>query len=210
MPGIMFAGQNATCSVSAKKLSGQRSSTIVPIICSGTSSSGISLVASRWSNGNSAACSSVNSCTPRSQAGKSPAWIASNSSRRWKSLSACWIFMCSSQMCDCTPSCGRQWNFTNVERPSLSTKRKVWMPKPSIIRRLRGRPRSDSAHMVMCQVSGVSETKSQKVSCALEACGKARSGSIFTAWTKSGNFMASWMAKIGKSLPTRSKLPSWV
>ena len=51
MPGTMCDGQNATCSVSAKKLSGQRSSTMRPITFSGTSSSGISLVASRWSNG---------------------------------------------------------------------------------------------------------------------------------------------------------------
>ena len=47
MPGTTFAGQNATCSVSAKKLSGQRSSTIRPMTFSGTSSSGMSLVASR-------------------------------------------------------------------------------------------------------------------------------------------------------------------
>ena len=41
--------------------------------CSGTSSSGISLVGSRWSNGNASASSSVNSCTPNSHSGKSPA-----------------------------------------------------------------------------------------------------------------------------------------
>ena len=51
MPGTRCDGQNATCSVSAKKLSGQRSSTMRPTTRSGTSSSGMSLVASRWSKG---------------------------------------------------------------------------------------------------------------------------------------------------------------
>ena len=84
------------------------------------------------------------------------------------------------------------------------------MPKPSIIRSERGMPRSLIAHSTMCNVSGDSDTKSQNVSCALAACGKPRSGSIFTAWMKSGNFIASWMANTGRLLPTRSKLPSCV
>jgi catalase len=33
-------------------------------------------------------------------------------------------------------------------------------------------------------------------------------GSGFTAWTKSGNFSASWIKKTGVLLPTRSKIPS--
>ena len=45
---------------------------------------------------------------------------------------------------------------------------------------------------------------------ALAACGKARSGSIFTAWIRSGNFIASWMKNTGMLLPTRSQLPSEV
>ena len=44
--------------------------------------------------------------------------------------------------------------------------RKVWTPKPSIMRKLRGRARSDISHMTVCIVSGISETKSQKVSWA--------------------------------------------
>ena len=48
------------------------------------------------------------------------------------------------------------------------------------------------------------------VSCALAAWGNARSGSIFTACTRSGNFIASWMKKTGMLLPTRSQLPSSV
>ena len=51
------------------------------------------------------------------------------------------------------------------------TMRKVWMPKPSMNRRLRGMARSDMAHMTLCSVSGISETKSQKVSWAEAACG---------------------------------------
>ena len=58
--------------------------------------------------------------------------------------------------------------------------------------------------------SGVKETKSQKLSCADCACGKARSGSSLTACTRSGNLMASWMKNTGMLLPTMSQLPSVV
>ena len=68
--------------------------------------------------------------------------------------------------------------------------------------------RSDIAHISMCVDSGISDTKSQKLSCALCACGKPRSGSSFTAWNRSGNFIASWMKKTGMLLPTSpSPLP---
>ena len=70
--------------------------------------------------------------------------------------------------------------------------------------------RSDIAHMIMCVDSGMSEMKSQKLSCADCACGKPRSGSSLTAWTRSGNLIASWMKKTGMLLPTRSQLPSSV
>ena len=53
MPGTTCDGQNATCSVSAKKLSTLRSSTILPSGVSGTSSSGTSFVGSRTSKSNS-------------------------------------------------------------------------------------------------------------------------------------------------------------
>jgi hypothetical protein len=61
------------------------------------------------------------------------------------------------------------------------------MPNPSIMRRERGNVRSDMIHITICMDSGVSEMKSQNVSCAVADCGKPRSGSIFTAWIKSGN-----------------------
>ncbi|MNV51327.1 hypothetical protein D3C71_1433720 [compost metagenome] len=210
MPGGTLAGQNATCSVSAKKLSGQRLSTMRPTGCRGTSSSGMSLVGSRWSNGKRSASSSVKSCTDSSHSGKSPASMASNRSRRWKSLSADCSLTASSHTVDWMPSLGRQWNFTNVLSPAALTSRKLCTPNPSIMRRLRGMVRSLMAHMIMCMVSGISETKSQKVSCALAAWGNARSGSIFTACTRSGNFIASWMKNTGMLLPTRSQLPSGV
>jgi hypothetical protein len=79
------------------------------------------------------------------------------------------------------PSLGRQWNFTKVLSPAAFTRRKLCTPKPSIMRRLRGMVRSLIAHMIMCIDSGMRDTKSQKVSCALAAWGNARSGSIFTA-----------------------------
>ena len=74
----------------------------------------------------------------------------------------------------------------------------------------RGIVRSDMIHMTMCIDSGVSEMKSQKVSCAVADWGKPRSGSILTAWIRSGNLMASWMKNTGILLPTRSQLPSLV
>ena len=58
--------------------------------------------------------------------------------------------------------------------------------------------------------SGIRETKSQKVSWADCACGQPRSCSSLTAWTRSGNFIASWMKKTGMLLPTMSQLPSSV
>ncbi len=120
------------------------------------------------------------------------------------------IFSASSQTTDCDPSFGRQWNFTKVEAPAASTRRKLWTPKPSIMRNERGMARSDMIHMTMCIASGVSEMKSQNVSWAVAACGKPRSGSSLAAWITSGNLMASWMKNTGMLLPTRSQLPSLV
>jgi hypothetical protein len=58
--------------------------------------------------------------------------------------------------------------------------------------------------------SGTSATKSHSVLWADDACGISLCGSGFTAWTKSGNLMPSWMKNTGMLLPTRSKFPSSV
>ena len=115
-------GQKATCSVSAKKLSGQRSSTMRPMTCNGTSSSGISLVESRWSNGKASACSCVNSCTASSHSGKvargrSPRTGRGGGSRGRRRRSSPprptpWT---------AGPASGRQWNLTKVDVPSALT-----------------------------------------------------------------------------------------
>ena len=136
--------------------------------------------------------------------------IASQRSRRWKSGSAPLILTASFHTTDCMPCFGFQWNLTNVDFPSALTKRKVWTPKPSMNRNERGIARSDMTHMIMCIDSGISEMKSQKLSCAVCACGKPRSGSCFAAWIRSGNLIASWMKKTGMLLPTRSQLPCLV
>ena len=136
--------------------------------------------------------------------------MASHRSRRWKSGSAPLILSASFHTTDCMPSFGFQWNFTKVERPSALTSRKVWTPKPSMNRNERGMARSDMIHMIMCIDSGISETKSQKLSWAVWACGKPRSGSCLAAWMRSGNLIASWMKNTGMLLPTRSQLPSLV
>ena len=106
------------------------------------------------------------------------------------------------------PCFGFQWNFTNVDRPSAFTSRNVWTPKPSMNRNDRGMARSDMAHMSMWVDSGMSETKSQKLSWAVWACGKPRSGSCLAAWIRSGNLIGSWMKNTGMLLPTMSQLPS--
>ena len=59
----------------------------------------------------------------------------------------------------------------NAICPSALMKRKVWTPNPSIMRKLRGIARSDITHMIMCIDSGISEMKSQNVSCADAAWG---------------------------------------
>ena len=64
MPGTRFWTPNATCSVSAKKLSGFRLRTMRPTGVTGTSSSGTILVASSTSKLNLFACSSVKICKP--------------------------------------------------------------------------------------------------------------------------------------------------
>ena len=66
------------------------------------------------------------------------------------------------------------------------------------------------AHMIICSDSGINEMKSQNVSCADAAWGYPLSDSIFTAWIRSGNFIASWMKNTGMLFPTRSKFPCWV
>ena len=73
--------------------------------------------------------------------------------------------------------------------PAAFTKRNVWTPKPSMNRNERGMARSDIAHMSMCVDSGMSDTKSQKLSCAVCACGNPRSGSCLAAWIRSGNLI---------------------
>ena len=136
--------------------------------------------------------------------------MAFHRSRRWKSGSAPLILTASFQTTDCMPSFGFQMNLTKVDSSFAFTSRKVWTPNPCMNRKERGIARSDMTHMIMCIDSGVRLMKSQKLSCADCACGKARSGSGFTAWMMSGNLIASWMKNTGMLLPTRSQLPSCV
>ena len=75
-PGTMFCVQNATCSVSAKKLSTMRSSTSRAIGRTGSTSSGMSFVGSSTSKSNVSAKASSNTWTPSSHSGKSPLLIA--------------------------------------------------------------------------------------------------------------------------------------
>ena len=72
--------------------------------------------------------------TESSNSGKSPDAMAFQRSRRWKSKSAPTSFTASSQIRDVAPMVGLQWNLTKVDFPAASIMRKVWTPKPSIIR----------------------------------------------------------------------------
>ncbi len=90
------------------------------------------------------------------------------------------ILTASFQTTDCSPCLGFQWNLTKVDLPAASTRRKVWTPKPSMVRKERGIARSDMTHMIMWKLSGVRLMKSQKLSWAEAACGNSRSGSGFT------------------------------
>jgi hypothetical protein len=87
MPGTTFCVQNATCSVSAKKLSTTRSRTISTDRRTGTSSSGMILVGSSTSKAKRSAVV-VEQLQPQPHSlGKSPAVMASHVPR-WKSGSA--------------------------------------------------------------------------------------------------------------------------
>src|SRR6185369_11678638 len=119
------ATQNATCSVSAKKLSGFRFSTNRPTGTIGTSSSGTILVASSTSKVKLSACSSVKICSPSSYSGYAPASMASHKSRRWKSESAPEILTASSHTSEWVPAFGFQWNLTKCDSPSALTSRYV-------------------------------------------------------------------------------------
>ncbi len=135
MPGTRWPTWKATCSVSAKKLDGLRLRVSRPIGLTGASSSGTIFVASSRSMP-SKVCSGVSGKVwmPSSHCGYAPASMASARSRRWKSGSTPPAICASSQTWECTPSLGFQWNFTRVVAPSALTSRKVWTPKPSIVR----------------------------------------------------------------------------
>ena len=81
-------------------------------------------------------CSGVsgNTWMPSSHCGNAPDSIASARSRRWKSGSMPAIIWASSHTRECTPGTGFQWNFTSEVSPAALTRRKVWTPKPSIVR----------------------------------------------------------------------------
>ena len=147
---------------------------------------------------------------PRSHSSGAPASMPSAMSRRWKSGSNPAASWASSQTSEWTPATGFQWNFTSTLSPPASTSRKVWTPKPSMVRKERGMPRSLMFQNTWWVASVCRETKSQKPSWADCACGISTSGRGFPAWMMSGNLMPSWMKNTGMLLPTRSKLPSSV
>ena len=73
-------------------------------------------------------------CTPRSHSGNAPDSMAFHRSRRWKSGSMPPSFCDSSHTRLWIPAVGFQWNFTRDVLPLALMRRKVWTPKPSIVR----------------------------------------------------------------------------
>ena len=123
MPGMTLWVPKATCSFSANMLSTFLSRVSRAMTRTGSTSSGMILVASSTSKSNSSANASSKTWTPRSHWGRSPLSIAAWRSRRWKSGSAPLILSASFHTTDCRPWRGFQWNFTNVSSPSAFTKR---------------------------------------------------------------------------------------
>ena len=113
MPGTTWPGWKATCSVSAKKLSGLRLSTSRPTTCTGTSSSGISLVGSSRSKPSCCALALLDQLHAQLPLGEVAARRSRPTGRGgWKSGSLPAIFCASSQASACLPSLGFQWNLT--------------------------------------------------------------------------------------------------
>lgn len=81
-------------------------------------------------------CSGVSGmiCTARSHSAYAPDSMVFQRSRRWKSGSMPPSRWDSSQTRPWTPSTGFQWNLTSDVEPSSATSRKVWTPKPSMVR----------------------------------------------------------------------------
>jgi hypothetical protein len=127
------------------------------------------------------ACSSVNSCTLSSQAGLAGL-------QGFKQVAAMEVVVGGLQRQRFVPHGGLDAQFGSpveldkVLSPWALISRKLCTPNPSMVRRLRGMVRSLMIHITMCMDSGISEMKSQNVSWAEAACGKPRSGSIFTAY----------------------------
>ena len=181
-------------------------------VCTGTSSSGTILVASRMSKLNCSACSSVKICRPSSYSGYAPGLDALPTGRGGGSRGR----RPRSSPPRPTPANACRASGCPVELDEHRFARLVDQAEgvhAEALHRARscaGSRGRDITHISMWVDSGISETKSQKVSCALAACGIWWCGSGLTAWTRSGNFIASWMKNTGMLLPTRSQLPSSV
>ena len=108
--------------------------------------------------------------------------IASQRSRRWKVGDPCppsILGLLPSKSRECTPSTGFQCSFTNVAL-ALARSRSGRCERRSLpsCAGCAECERSLMIHISMWVLSGISETKSQNVSCADCACGISRSGSL--------------------------------
>ena len=168
MPGGMFVGRNATCSVSAKKLSGLRFKTMRPTTCDRHQLLRDQLGRVEHVEGQRVrlllgeqlhAELPLGEVAGRDGLEQVAAVVVGIGAGDLHRLVPAWS--------TAVPSFGPPVELHEGRlRPASLTSRKVWTPKPSIMRNERGMVRSDIAHMIMCVDSGISPMKSQNVSCA--------------------------------------------
>ena len=118
MPGTTCAVQKATCSVSAKKLSGIAVQHQPADRHDRHQLLGHDLGRVEHVEGEALGLLLGEDLQPSSYSGYAPASIASHRSRRWKSGSAPEIFTASSHTSECVPAPGVQWNLTKCDSPA--------------------------------------------------------------------------------------------
>ena len=154
MPGTTFCVQNATCSVSAKKLSTTRSSTSRPTGRTGTTSSGMSLVGVEHVE-----VERVGEVVVEELHAELPLREVAGLDRV-PQVAAVEVGVGAVDLHRLVPHHRLQPELRlpvelhERRPPSALTKRNVWTPKPSMKRNDRGIARSDITHITMCVDSG--------------------------------------------------------
>ena len=205
MPGTMCAVQNATCSVSAKKLSGLRFSTMRPTGVTGTSSSGTILVGSSTSKRERLRLLLGEDLQPSSHSG-----IRAGLDRLPQVAPM-----------EVGVGAGDLHRLVPVQRVRAGDRVPVELHEARFAARVdeaEGVHAEALHHAVAARNRAVGHHPHQHVGRSRASARRSPRtcrarwppaaspwcGSGFTAWTRSGNFIASWMKNTGMLLPTRS------